>query len=124
MNVGLTLIAAFLDGLKDSHTNFQPPARSYSLEYGYRLIVIGDDVYVERVKEGSDAGAKALGARRPPIAPITAAESTIKGNGRWKNASAANAATAIATCSGWRNARRPMRQAACATMATTTGLMP
>jgi carboxyl-terminal processing protease len=58
MNVGLTLIAAFLDGLKDSHTSFQPPARNYTLEYGYRLIVIGDDIYVERVKEGSDAGAK------------------------------------------------------------------
>ena len=58
MNVGLTLVAAFLDGLKGSHTSFQPPTRSYTLEYGYRLIVIADDVYVERVKSGSDADAK------------------------------------------------------------------
>ena len=58
MNAGLSLVAAFLDGLKDSHTFFQPPAHSYTIDYGYRLAVIGDDVYVERVRPGTDAAAK------------------------------------------------------------------
>lgn len=58
MSVGLTLVAGFLDGLKDSHTNFQPPQRSFTLDYGYRLAVIGDDVYVERVRPGTDAESK------------------------------------------------------------------
>lgn len=59
MSVGLTLVAGFLEGLRDSHTFFQPPARSFTLDYGYRLAVIGDDVYVERVRPGTDAAAKA-----------------------------------------------------------------
>jgi carboxyl-terminal processing protease len=58
MNAGMTLIAGFLDGLKDSHTYFQPPAHSYTIDYGYRLAVIGDDVYVERVRPGTDAESK------------------------------------------------------------------
>ena len=58
MNVALTVVAAFLDGLKDSHTYFQPPARSYTIDYGYRLAVIGDAVFVERVKPETDAVAK------------------------------------------------------------------
>lgn len=58
MSVGLTLVAGFLDGLKDSHTFFQPPSRSFSLDYGYRLAVVGDDIYVERVKPGTDAASK------------------------------------------------------------------
>ena len=58
MNAGLTLIAAFLDGLQDSHTFLQPPDRSYSVDYGYRLAVIGDDVFVERVRPDTDAGSK------------------------------------------------------------------
>jgi carboxyl-terminal processing protease len=58
MNAGLTLVAAFLDGLKDSHTYFQPPAHSYSVDYGYRLLVVGDDVYVQRVRPDTDAAAK------------------------------------------------------------------
>ena len=58
MNAGLTLIAAFLDGLQDSHTYFQPPEHSYSVDYGYRLAVIGDDVYVDRVRPDTDAASK------------------------------------------------------------------
>lgn len=58
MNVGLTVVAAFLDGLKDSHTSFVPPSRSYALDYGYQLLVIGDDVFVERVRPGTDAESK------------------------------------------------------------------
>lgn len=58
MNAGLSLIAAFLDGLQDSHTYLQPPEHSYSVDYGYRLAVVGDDVYVERVRPDTDAAAK------------------------------------------------------------------
>jgi carboxyl-terminal processing protease len=60
MSVGLTLIAAFLDGLQDSHTSLQPPERSYSIDYGYRLAVIGNDVFVERVRPDTDAASKVL----------------------------------------------------------------
>lgn len=55
MNAGLSIVAAFLDGLKDSHTSFQPPAHSYEVDYGYRLAVIGDDVFVTRVRPGTAA---------------------------------------------------------------------
>jgi carboxyl-terminal processing protease len=58
MNAGLSQIAAFLDGLQDSHTYLQPPEHSYSVDYGYRLAVIGDDVYVERVRPDTDAASK------------------------------------------------------------------
>lgn len=58
MNVGITLVAGFLDGLKDTHTYFQPPARSYAIDYGYRLAVIGDEIFVERVRPGTDADVK------------------------------------------------------------------
>jgi len=58
MNAGLSLVAAFMDGLKDSHTAFSPPAHSYEVDYGYRLSVIGDDVYVARVRPGTDAESK------------------------------------------------------------------
>ena len=58
MNAGLTLVAAFLGGLNDSHTNFQPPPHSYTFDYGYSLAVIGDNVFVERVRPGTDAASK------------------------------------------------------------------
>jgi carboxyl-terminal processing protease len=58
MNVGMTVVAGFLDGLKDTHTYFQPPPHSYTIDYGYRLAVIGDDIYVERVRPGTDAAGK------------------------------------------------------------------
>lgn len=58
MNAGLSLVAAFVDGLKDSHTVFQPPAHAYEVDYGYRLNIVGDDVFVARVKPGTDAEKK------------------------------------------------------------------
>ena len=58
LNAGLTMIAAFLDGLKDSHTYFSPPARPYRLDYGYRLAPIGDEILVTRVRPGTDAEKK------------------------------------------------------------------
>ena len=58
MNAGLTLVAAFLGGLNDSHTSFLPPPHSYTIDYGYHLMVVGDNVVVERVRPGTDAASK------------------------------------------------------------------
>lgn len=55
----LTIASAVLT-LDDSHTTFIPPARAAEFEYGWRTGVIGDDVYITRVKPGSDAEAKGL----------------------------------------------------------------
>jgi carboxyl-terminal processing protease len=58
LNVAVTMIAAFLDGLRDSHTTFYPPSRPYRVDYGYRLKVIGDAVFVTSVPAESDAVSK------------------------------------------------------------------
>lgn len=58
MNAGLAIVAGFFDGLRDSHTSFQPPAHAYSVDYGYQLAVVGDGVFVERVTPGTDAVSK------------------------------------------------------------------
>jgi len=58
MNAGLTLVAAFLGGLNDSHTSFLPPPHAYTVDYGYYLMVVGDQVFVQRVRPGSDAASK------------------------------------------------------------------
>ena len=52
------VIAAFLDGLNDSHTFFTPPARPFRMDYGYRLQMYGNDCYVTRVRPGTDAETK------------------------------------------------------------------
>jgi hypothetical protein len=56
--------------------------------------------------------------------PISAAVSTIAGNGTRSANSAMNAAAAIAHNHAFFSVRWPMRQAACSTIATTAGLMP
>jgi C-terminal processing protease CtpA/Prc len=52
------VIAAFLDGLNDSHTFFSPPARPYRVDYGYRIQMYGNDCFVTRVRPGTDAESK------------------------------------------------------------------
>jgi C-terminal processing protease CtpA/Prc len=52
------VIAAFLDGLNDSHTFFNSPARPYRMDYGYRLQMYGNDCFVTRVRPGTDAESK------------------------------------------------------------------
>ncbi|MGA7841806.1 MAG: hypothetical protein WCA34_12850, partial [Candidatus Acidiferrales bacterium] len=52
------MIAGFLDGLNDSHTFFNPPARPYRVDYGYRLQMYGNDCFVTRVRPGTDAETK------------------------------------------------------------------
>jgi carboxyl-terminal processing protease len=64
MNAGLTLVAGFLSALKDSHTYFVPPARPYTIDYGYRLAPIGDDTLITRVRPGTDASGKVLAGDR------------------------------------------------------------
>jgi C-terminal processing protease CtpA/Prc len=54
------VIAQALDDLKDSHTFFVPPGRSYRTEYGGQMQMSGDKCYVIAVKPGSDAEAKGL----------------------------------------------------------------
>jgi carboxyl-terminal processing protease len=52
------IIAGFLDGLNDSHTFFRPPSRQTRVEYGYRMQVFGEDVFITRVRPGTDAESK------------------------------------------------------------------
>jgi C-terminal processing protease CtpA/Prc len=52
------LVAGFLDGLNDSHTFFEPPARPYRLDYGYRMQIFGENAFITRVRPGTDAESK------------------------------------------------------------------
>lgn len=54
------IIAQAVMSLDDSHTFFIPPDRQASTDYGWEMQVIGDDAFVSRVKEKSDAEAKGL----------------------------------------------------------------
>ena len=56
------IIADTLDSLHDSHTFFEPPARGYSIEYGFRRKMIGDKCLVTNVRPGTDAEKKGLKA--------------------------------------------------------------
>ncbi|HEY4838803.1 MAG TPA: S41 family peptidase [Candidatus Acidoferrales bacterium] len=53
-----SIIADFLDGLKDSHTYFIPPARASKIDYGYRFQMVGDKAFIIRVRPGTDAEIK------------------------------------------------------------------
>jgi len=54
------IIAQALMDLDDSHTYFVPPGRSFTIEYGWQMQIIGEKCYVVAVKPGSDAEAKGL----------------------------------------------------------------
>ncbi len=58
LNDGMRLVAAFLSGLKDSHTFFEPPMRPYRLDTGFRMELIGDKAFIARVRPGTDAESK------------------------------------------------------------------
>jgi C-terminal processing protease CtpA/Prc len=58
LNDGLTMVAGFLNGLRDSHTYFVPPRRPYKIDYGYRVAPVGDHIFVTRVRPGTDASGK------------------------------------------------------------------
>ncbi|HEV2489526.1 MAG TPA: S41 family peptidase [Candidatus Acidoferrales bacterium] len=53
-----TYIASYLSALKDSHTFFVPPSRSYRFDYGLRFQIIGEQAYVTEIRPGSDAASK------------------------------------------------------------------
>lgn len=55
---GFRMVAAYLDGLKDSHTFFEPPDRAYRQDYGFRMQLIGNSAYVVRTRPGTDAESK------------------------------------------------------------------
>ncbi|HEX8179446.1 MAG TPA: S41 family peptidase [Pyrinomonadaceae bacterium] len=54
------IIAQTMLSLNDSHTFFLPPQRQAITDYGFEVGVIGDDVYVTKVKAKSDAEQKGL----------------------------------------------------------------
>jgi C-terminal processing protease CtpA/Prc len=54
------IIAQACLSLGDSHTFFVPPQRQVNTDYGWQMQLIGDDVYVARVKDKADAQAKGL----------------------------------------------------------------
>jgi hypothetical protein len=58
LNQSLTMVASFLVDLNDSHTYFRPPARPYKFDYGYRMQVFGDNVFITRTRPGTDAEGK------------------------------------------------------------------
>ncbi len=58
MNEGFQVIAAFLGGLKDSHTYFVPPLRMTHFDTGFRLTILGDDCFITRIRPKSDAESK------------------------------------------------------------------
>ena len=58
MSDALRVIAAFVAGLKDSHTFLEPPTLVEREDYGYVVEMIGDRCYVVHVRPGSDAEKK------------------------------------------------------------------
>lgn len=56
----LGIIAQAVFSLDDSHTFFIPPDRQASTDYGWEMQVVGDETFVTKVKEKSDAEAKGL----------------------------------------------------------------
>ena len=54
------IIAQAVIELNDSHTRFYPPSRAGSVEYGWRMQMVGDKCFVTAVKPKSDAESKGL----------------------------------------------------------------
>jgi len=42
------VVAAYLSGLRDSHTFFVPPSLTYRFDYGFRMQMIGDRCLLPR----------------------------------------------------------------------------
>ncbi|MGB9505454.1 MAG: S41 family peptidase [Candidatus Acidiferrum sp.] len=55
---GLSLVAGLMMTLADSHPFFMPPSRPVRLEYGFRLLMIGDRAFVVHVRPDTDAEKK------------------------------------------------------------------
>ncbi len=55
---GFGVVAAFLSGLKDSHTFFTPPERSTRYDPGYLFAMVGDACFITEVRPDTDAASK------------------------------------------------------------------
>lgn len=55
---GYRIVAAFLSGLKDSHTFFVPPSRAARYDSGYRYALVGNEAFITQVRPNTDAAAK------------------------------------------------------------------
>lgn len=55
---GFMMIEGLLEGFNDSHTFFGPPARPYRVDSGFRIQMIGDRAFIQRVRPGTDAETK------------------------------------------------------------------
>jgi carboxyl-terminal processing protease len=60
MNMAISSIAAAMDSLNDSHTNFFPPQRAHKYDYGWRYEMIGDRCFVTDIRPQSDADKKGV----------------------------------------------------------------
>jgi C-terminal processing protease CtpA/Prc len=60
MNMAISYIAAAMDSLNDSHTNFFPPERAHRYYYGWRYQMFGDRCYITQVRPGTDADRKGI----------------------------------------------------------------
>lgn len=58
INETFRIIGAYMLGLHDSHVFFLPPARTNRTTTGFVLQVIGTNIFVTRVRPGTDAAAK------------------------------------------------------------------
>ena len=54
----LSVVAAFLEGLNDAHTHYNPPPAGSRFDSGYRMQMIGDACFITRVRPGTDADSK------------------------------------------------------------------
>ena len=55
---GFSVVAALMMTLDDSHTFFIPPERPVRIEYGFRLLMVGDRAFITRVRPGTEAQSK------------------------------------------------------------------
>ena len=62
MNLALSIVAAALDSLNDSHTFFLPPQRPYTHDFGWQIEMVGDKCFVTQVRPKSDAESKGVKA--------------------------------------------------------------
>ena len=60
MNFALGILAQYLADLQDSHTFFLPPTKVARVDYGFGMLTVGDSIYVQHVKKGSDAEKQGL----------------------------------------------------------------
>ena len=59
-NRAMSVIAAALDSLNDSHTFLVPPLHVYRISYGFEYQMVGDQCFVTQVRPKSDAEIKGL----------------------------------------------------------------